>query len=169
MTISTLSEKIHAAEVAKVNATRQAKEPFRQGDWVWVLRPQDGSANTKAESWWIGPVPFTRRLGQASYEVTLKPGTPFQTHWDRMKLCVIGENTKLYHYGPGYRPEGVATNEWNVEKILDHRMVNGKWEFLTQWEGFDQGPLTWEPVGNFIHRYSYKFPEYCKQKGLKVT
>ena len=166
--IAALLDKQHATEVAKINSTREAKEPFQKGDWVWVLRPQDGSANTKAESWWLGPVPVVRRVGQGSYEVMLRPGTPFQTHRDRLKPCVVGKHTKLYHYGPGYRPEGVTTNEWNVAQILDHRLVAGNLEFLTQWEGFEQGPLTWEPVGNFIHRYSYKFPEYCKKKKLQV-
>ena len=101
-------------------------------------------------------MPVQKRVGQSSYEVLLKPNTPFQTHRDRMKPFVTGDKVDLYHFAPGYRAEGVGLGEWNVEKILDHRFVDDKVEFFTQWDGFEQGPMSWEPVGNFIHRYAWK-------------
>jgi hypothetical protein len=56
--------------------------------------------------------------------------------------------------------------EWNVERILAHRFVIGRPEFLTKWEGAAPWEETWELIGNFVHRYSYKLAVYCKNKVL---
>lgn len=46
-----------------------------------------------------------------------------------------------------------------VKKILDHRIVNGKSQYLIQWLGYDFSYDTWEPVellshaGLAIHQY----------------
>ena len=67
-----------------------------------------------------------------------------------------------------FMTEGVTLDGWNVDAIHDHRIEGDKLMFLTRWEGCEQGPFTWEPVGNFIHRYSWKLPEYCNQHGLTL-
>ena len=166
--VSDLLNAQHATEINRANASRVARAPLKPGDWVWVLRPKAGVA-TKLDSWWVGPVPVQRRTGDASYEVLLKPGTPHAVHMDQLKPFVTGESVNLYHYAPGYRTEGTTQNEWNVDAILDHRIEHGKLQFLTRWEGFEQGPCTWEPVGNFIHRYSWKLPQYCKEHKLRIN
>ena len=57
--------------------------------------------------------------------------------------CTIkGERKKIEDFMP---------DEWEVEKILRHRKINGKWEFLTKWVGYEPGEETWEPVQNVIH------------------
>lgn len=92
-------------------------------------------------------------------------------HADRLKPSVTGERVELFQFGttPGdIEEEEPAPGEWNVETILAHRFVRGRQEFLTQWEGAAPGEETWEPVGNFVHRYSYKLTEYCKIKGLSL-
>jgi hypothetical protein len=67
------------------------------------------------------------------------------------------------------KEEEAMPDEWEVEKILRHRLgKNGKWEFLTKWVGYEEGEETWEPMGNFIHRFSGEFVKYCRGKKLKV-
>ena len=131
-------------------------EPYQPGDWVMILRPKSSLSEAKAETWWEGPMKVVRRVGEASYEVERKPGITFATHVDRMKTFVRGPGVELFHWLSNEGGEEVAPKEWNVEKILAHRWVRGKPQFLTRWEGFEPAEDTWEPVGNFIHRYSYK-------------
>lgn len=38
--------------------------------------------------------------------------------------------------------------EYEVEYILNHRLVNGLQEYLVKWEGYPHSENTWEPEGN---------------------
>ena len=59
-----------------------------------------------------------------------------------------------------------TVDEWEVEKILRHRCNStGRLEFLVKWKGYDD--LTWEPLMNFIHRYSKDWRDYVSAKGLR--
>ena len=161
----------HMTEATRVNARRSVPQTYHAGDWVWDLRPRLGTSDQKVESWWVGPVPVIRRTGEASYEVELRPGTMHMVHADRLKPSVTGERVELFQFGTtlgDIEEEEPAPGEWNVGCILAHRFVRGRPEFLTKWEGAAPGEETWEPVGNFVHRYSYKLPEYCKSKGLSL-
>ena len=37
---------------------------------------------------------------------------------------------------------------------------------MTEWEGAEDSP-TWEPPGNFVHRYSSEFVKYCHDHRVK--
>ena len=37
---------------------------------------------------------------------------------------------------------------YNVERILDRRKVNGKFEYKIKWEGYSMNQCTWEPMKN---------------------
>ena len=37
---------------------------------------------------------------------------------------------------------------YNIEKILDRRKVNGKFEYKIKWEGYPMSQSTWEPMKN---------------------
>ena len=47
-----------------------------------------------------------------------------------------------------------------------HRVVGDSWDLLTEWEGAEDSP-TWEPPGNFVHRYSSEFVKYCDDHRVK--
>ena len=59
-------------------------------------------------------------------------------------------------------------DEWEVEKIISHRKRNGEWEFLTKWVGYEPGKESWEPVKNFIHRFSGELVRYCNINKIPV-
>ena len=158
-----------AVEISRANRDRWEPLPYRVGDWVWVLRPKSSLSAAKVDTWWLGPSQVLRKTGKFSYEVELRPGLRHATHVDRMKPFVQGQAVDLFHFTSGEIPEELAPREWNVEEILDHRWTQGRPEFLTRWEGAEPEETTWEPVGNFVHRYSYKLPEYCQKKGIRLN
>jgi hypothetical protein len=44
--------------------------------------------------------------------------------------------------------------EYVVEKILNHRNRNNKWEYLVKWLNYDESQNTWEPKDNFNKKSS---------------
>ena len=79
---------------------------------------------------------------------------------------VVGNPTPLfYHQRTEIDPE-LQVDEWVCKRILSHRVVGDSWEFLTEWEGAEDSP-TWEPPGNFVHRYSSEFVKYCQDQRVK--
>ena len=79
---------------------------------------------------------------------------------------VVGNPTPLfYHQRTEIDPE-LQVDEWICKRILAHRVVGDSWEFLTEWEGAEDSP-TWEPPGNFVHRYSSEFVKYCRDHRVK--
>ena len=39
---------------------------------------------------------------------------------------------------------------YNIEKILDRRKINGKFEYKIKWEGYPMNQSTWEPMENLM-------------------
>ncbi len=74
---------------------------------------------------------------------------------------------ELFHFTPQKEEfEDATENEWVAEKVLKHRVnKKGKLEFLVQWKGYKEH--TWEPLMNFLHRYSSDWRDYVTRKGLK--
>ena len=53
-----------------------------------------------------------------------------------------------------------------MEKILRHKKKGQQVLFLTVWKGFAEEEATWEPIGNFIHRYASDLVKYAHEHNL---
>ena len=69
---------------------------------------------------------------------------------------------------------------YNVERVLQHRVIKGKYEFLVKWSGYED--TTWEPAldlrsNKFLHLYLQEHnlikkvlaPYYIRKFGLEVS
>ena len=163
---------LHARDSETVNKNRRPHEPFLPGEKVWYLRPRGPVTGEKMASWWLGPCPVISRVGDSSYVVEVKPGVNTTAHVSQLKLYleeVTGESMPLHFFKRGSGELELAPDEWVVDKIIGHRLIKGKFQFLTQWEGYDKSEATWEPVDHFIHRYSTDLPKYCKRHNLPIN
>ena len=162
---------VHKKQAERINQDRKEAEPFKVGDKVWYRRPE-GSGD-KLDSRWIGPALITLREGARSYTIEIKPGHNMKVQRSFLKPwiedTVTGAPTPLHFHKRTVPDVEAGPEEWIVEKVLKHRTKGGKLEFLTKWEGAEEGEETWEPVGNFIHRYSSEFVKYCQEKGLELN
>ena len=161
----------HQVEENRINATRKELPPLENGTKVWYRRPEN--SGEKLDSRWIGPGVVTAREGDRSYVVEVKPGLEMKAHRSFLKEFqepqVAGKASPLYFFRRTEKEEDAMPDEWEVDKIVAHRKdKNGRWEFLTKWVGYADGEDTWEPIGNFIHRYSEDFVKYCREHHLKV-
>ena len=164
--ISRVLQEKHKKREDWLNAKRNDPPPFKVGDLVWYLRPPN--SGNKLDSRWLGPAAVVRRDNDRSYEIELKPQYFIKAPRNLLKAYVedrvVGRPTELFVHRRTEPGDDLLPDEWNVEKILDHKIEKGQYKFLTQWEGSDE--KTWEPVGNFIHRYSVDFVKYCKKLGI---
>ena len=62
---------------------------------------------------------------------------------------------------------------YNIEKILDRRKTNGKFEYKIKWEGYPMSQSTWEPMKNLesakelVEEYDLTHPITNQQKSSK--
>jgi hypothetical protein len=54
---------------------------------------------------------------------------------------------------------------YRVSALLDHRIQDGSYEFLTKWEGFDIEDATWEPVNVLVE----DVPLICQQYVMDIA
>lgn len=111
------------------------------------------------------------REGESSYLVEIKPGRVISLHRSQLKPHFedefSGEKLKMFTFLPTPEEFDSGPDEWEVEKVLGHRERGGKLEFRVKWKDSDE--LTWEPLMNFIHRYSGDWRDYVKAKNLKFN
>ena len=161
----------HKKDFDTINDRLRNPAPLAVGDKVWVLRPRGLSAD-KLRSWWIGPCPVKGRVGENSYQIEVKPGRIIPVHRSQMKEHwddpTAGEKLSLFHFSPEVEDFETGPEEWEVEKILKHRMnPRGKLEFLVKWKDWPE--KTWEPVMHFIHRYSRDWRDYVVAHKLRFN
>ena len=56
---------------------------------------------------------------------------------------------------------------FNIEKILDRRKVNGRFEYLIKWEGYSENESTWEPIKN-LKNAKPLLEEYDKAHSIHI-
>ena len=53
--------------------------------------------------------------------------------------------------------------EYDVEKILDSRKINGMNQYLVKWLGYGDEENLWEPIENFSPEAFQKIEEYWQK------
>lgn len=161
---------LHQQKCEDYNKKRHPKPIYQTGDLVWFRRPS--SLKSTLHSVWEGPCKVLRRIGFGTYVIELKDDVLHTASDDQLKPHYedkfVGKPKPLHYWvGESYDPQ-VGVEEAEVEKIVKHRVQpDGTVQFLTKWVGDDLA--TWEPVGNFIHRYSSEFVKYARDQQLDLN
>ena len=126
----------------------------------------------KLLSWWIGLFPVVARREADSYVVEDNPGHERAVNSSQINPFEEDEfadsPTPLHYFRQTEVDVLDELYEWDVEEIRSHKVDDkGQLWFLTKWVGF--AAPTWEPLGNFVHRYSVDWAEYCKQHGVNCN
>ncbi|KAJ9517576.1 hypothetical protein QJQ45_025084, partial [Haematococcus lacustris] len=95
---------------------------------------------------YIGPMPITAKINEVAYRVKLPDGFKIHDVFHVLKL-------KLHRDGPGMilppPPLDLGDGQWFlVERILKHRTVKGRVEYLVRWAGYGPEHDLWEPAKN---------------------
>ena len=157
--------------IAKANEARAQQTEFQVGEWVWYRHPHEMSSAQHPIH--TGPFEVKRKIGESSWQLWTGQRT-FLAHPSSLKKywgpVYGGKKTRRAYYKINKNTTSKETNhEWIVEKILNHNKKGQQVLFLTVWKGFPEEEATWEPIGNFIHRYSSDSVKYAREHKLMYT
>ena len=135
--LKTLKELLHPSGLKTLNSAQpnEAQENFVQGDLVMVKT--------------LGMKSKLTRKYHGPYEVqsTTKNGNYFLRN---MKGNLLKRAYPPEHLKKVEAKAKVEETFYEVEEIEDHRVNQGKLEYLVKWKGYDRSENTWEREDNFV-------------------
>ena len=133
---------LHEKDIARLDKLRHHSllRDLLPGTHVTLRRTQflkDGSRRPSYEPTYDGRVyTVVRRTPGGAYELADDEGKPLdrRVSIDQMKPI------------KGYRPPRDIPNRYEVDYLIDDRIMNGKPEYLVKWKGWELADATWEPT-----------------------
>ena len=80
---------------------------------------------------------------------------------------VYGKAIPCCYFKP--KPKTPHSDTYVVEKILDHRINNGRHEWKVRWRGYGEEDDTWEPASSFIDYVQQDWKLWNKQHGVDFS
>jgi hypothetical protein len=130
--------------------------PFAVGDLVWLSRRNITTTrpSSKLDYKRLGPFKILKIVGESKLAFKLDLPTT-------MKIHPVFHATLLEPYNTNQIPGRVQpppppvtvedVDEYEVEQILDSRIVNNKLQYYIDWKGYQPHERTWEPVEHLDH------------------
>ena len=135
-------------------------------DPIYLLQP---SLRPTKEPQWIGPYTIVRRTLYGPYILRDDTGDvyPRQVNVDQMKVV----------YSPKDIPDERADDQddtYQVDYIISHKEVNGQYQYLIKWKGYDKSEATWETEEAFndpqpVERYFKLLQMKTQAKKVKAN
>ena len=125
--------------------------PFKQGEKVWLegKNLKLGYEHRKLKPKREGPFVITEVLGPLTYKLKLPK------HWkihDVFHASLLTPYHETEAHGPNFLrppPDLVEDEEeYEVEAIVSHRKVGGKWRYMVKWKGYPTSENSLEPESN---------------------
>jgi RNase H-like domain found in reverse transcriptase/Reverse transcriptase (RNA-dependent DNA polymerase)/Integrase zinc binding domain/Chromo (CHRromatin Organisation MOdifier) domain len=137
---------------AKYMDARKSGREFEVGDLVLLKfnrKPgHPGYLPPKEHRTKIGPTStplrVIKKLSPLTYKLALPAGSQMHDVVSAVHLQKYGKDDGSVRPLPVIEGEE-GKEEWEVEEILDHRLVKGKKEYLVRWKGYSEDETSWEP------------------------
>ena len=144
----------------QVNKKRLKGPTFERGDKVYLLTKNLKSKrpSSKLDQVRIGPFKVEKQTSEVNYQLKLPAKARIHPNF----------HVSLLEPAPKNAPVQTEWNieeeeEYNVEKILDSRKINGKNQCLVEWLGYRTEGNLWEPTENFSPEAFWKIEEYWQK------
>ena len=124
-------------------------ETLPVGARVMVL---DHNRLSKSEPPYVGPFQVVR-FSRNAYTLMDDAGGiyPHDVPINQLKPVQVSKPREAPAAQPQPQPDA---DVYYVDRIVDHRVKNGKYEYKVVWSGFDESDSTWEPFKNIIDKSS---------------
>jgi hypothetical protein len=140
---------------------------FEPGDKVWVRNSANRTDSSKLDPLWTGPCEILERVGNSGrYKVSLPSGVE-DFHMDCFKPYLSppdGKAIPCHYFKP--RPKLPETDDFVVQKILDHKIDKGIHYWKVRWKGYGPEEDSWEPASSFVGYIQQDWKLWNKSHGI---
>jgi len=142
----------HAKEFADKH--RSTPPTFQKGDQVWLLRCniKTTQPSGKLDFKRLGPFTILKKINPVAFRLDLPPS---------MKIHDVFHVSLLEPYSPNTIPGRQQDppppvivedeTEYEVNKILDSKILRRKLFYLVDWKGYNPSERSWEPASHLTH------------------
>ena len=167
-------QKITTKNTTNANKKRSEGPDFKKGEKVYILRKNIKTLrpSNKLDQTKIGPYEIKEKLGPVTFELILPEGINIHPVFHKSLLEKAPQDATP---GPVLIHKETQQPMYDVEEILDCKVINGQPKFLIKWLGYGDAENTWEPpehlTKDIIRRYQQQNPEAQKdpRKSLPRT
>jgi hypothetical protein len=142
-----------AQEKMKTYADRsRIDHSFKVGDFVWLLNRNIRTTrpSKKLDHKRLGPFQLIERINDVTFRLELPSNIRLS---NTFHVSLLEPTTQAFM--DNYKtPQPIFVDdheEFEVEKILDHKVIQGLDYFLVKWSNYDDANNTWEPSGNLTN------------------
>jgi transposase InsO family protein len=133
--------------ISYANKKRKMAPQLKKGDKVYLLTKnlRTTRPSKKLDHVKVGPFLISERISPVNYQLQLPQDAKIHPVFHISLLEPAHEETPLqntFHY------EVEEDNEYEVERIVDHRGTPNECEYLVKWKGYPETENTWEPSRN---------------------
>lgn len=165
----------HTCHAEQANKKRHPDPVIKPGDKVWLKRKNIRTTRPSEKLDWkyLGPYQVLEKIGARAYKLDLPPGTTIHPVFH---ISLLEPTTTVNKQIPGHIQEPPPPieidneQEWEVEDIIDSRLLRGKLQYRVKWKGYPDQDKVWYPDSNFHNsqdltkKYHQRFPEKPKPK-----
>jgi hypothetical protein len=154
--------------------------PFKVGDMVWLSRKNISTTrpSRKLDFRRLGPYKIIKCIGesQLAFKLELPP---------TMRIHPVFHGSLLSPYHPNIIPgrtqpppppvEIEGQQEYEVEEVLDSKILRNKLKYLVSWVGYGPEDRTWEPAENLqnsdeeVERFHARYPNRSSPADIRPT
>jgi hypothetical protein len=142
---------------------------LKEGDKVYLLRKyiKTKRPSTKLDSKKLGPFKILEKIGSVNYRLQLPKESCLHPVF-HISLLEPANGTTPVATNTELQPEN-EPDIYEVEKILDRRLVGKQEQYLVKWQGYEHTDNTWEPVKNLncpelLRTFRQQHPNLARRK-----
>jgi hypothetical protein len=158
-----------ATQSEYANKKRLPDLRLNTGDKVWLRRKNIKTTRPSSKLDWkyLGPYTIIQKVGQKAYKLDLPPAVRIHPVFHSSLLEPVSEKTPIPgQINPEPPPIEIdGQDEWEVEEIIDSKLIRNKVHYRVKWKDYSDLDKTWYSAENFtnaqerINEFRQKYPK----------
>ena len=160
---------LNERSAAYANKKRSMEPTLKEGDKVYLLRKhiKTKRPSTKLDFKKLGPFRILKKVSSVNYRLQLPKESRLHPVF-HISLLEPAKGTTPIATDTELQPEN-EPDIYEVEKILDRRLVGKQEQYLVKWQGYEHTDNTWEPVKNLncpelLRTFRQQHPDLARRK-----